>query len=212
MRRRRGALPRSIVLPPALRRHRATIAVAFVTLSLLLGERALRGPAGGSDLSRYHDRSFRVLKVVDGDTVDLDEPDAGKPFTRVRLWGVDSPELTGENGPMHFAGEAKAFAEQSLLDRRVYIVLAPQDTRDRYGRLLAFVQAERGATMFNELLVEQGFAYADPRFDHPYKDRFMALEKRARGEGAGLWATVMPKNMPPWRQRHERRLTQSSTP
>lgn len=208
----RRALPRSVVLPPALRRHRATIVAILSIAALLAGERAFRGPATGSDMTRYHDKSFRVVKVVDGDTLDLDAPDGEQVFTRVRLWGVDTPELRGENGPMHFGSEARDFAERTLMGRELHVVLDSRDTRDKYGRLLAFVQLERGGTMFNELLVEQGYAYADPRFDHPYKERFSALEARARRGKAGLWAELTPSDMPPWRQRYDLRLAGKKEP
>jgi endonuclease YncB( thermonuclease family) len=179
------------------------MAAVFVILSLLIGERALRGPAAGSDLSRYHDRTFRVVKVVDGDTVDLDAPDANKPTTRVRLWGVDTPELTSENGPCYYAREASDFTQRNLLNREVHVVLAPQDTRDRYGRLLAFLELERGGTLFNETLIEQGFAYADPRFEHPYKSRFGDVERRAQKADIGLWAGVKQADLPAWKRRLE---------
>ena len=42
-------------------------------------------------------------------------------------------------------------------------------------------------TMLNALLVEQGYAYADTRFDHIYKQRFIELENLARRKGYGLW-------------------------
>ena len=57
--------------------------------------------------------------------------------------------------------------------------------------------------MFNETLIEQGYAYADPRFKHPYRDRFKTLDKRARKAGLGLWANLTPEDMPNWKQRFE---------
>jgi micrococcal nuclease len=181
-------------------------------VGLLAGERAFRGPSGGSDFARYHDKRFHVAKIVDGDTLDLAVPDGDHLVTRVRLWGVDTPEIGGDNGPAHFGPEARDFARRTLLGREVHVVLTAEDTRDKYGRLLAFLQLDRGGIMFNELLIEQGFAYADPRFDHPYKERFTALEKRARREGLGLWAQLNPADMPAWRQRFEQRLTRSDPP
>ncbi len=204
MRRRRPPLPDSIVLPGPLRRYRMRIVAVIVVLAVLAGERVLRSGATGSDMSRYHDRAFRVVKVVDGDTIDLDAPDGNKPFTRVRLWGVDAPEVAhGADTAMHYGVAARNFAEESLLNAEVHVVLVPLDTRDKYGRLLAFVEPQRGGVMFNELLIERGYAYADPRFDHPYKERFTAMEKRARKQGVGLWADLKPSHMPAWRQRKE---------
>ncbi len=85
-------------------------------------------------------------------------------------------------------------------------MLAPHDTRGKYGRLLAYIQIERGGKMFNEMLLRQGFAYADPRFDHPYRQAFLDIEGRARRSATGLWAEVGSEQMPSWRQRRAARI------
>ena len=159
------------------------------------------------DLARYHDRTFPVVHVVDGDTLDIGTPDRanGKQKTRVRLWGVDSPEVAhGGNKTMHFGPQATVFAKETLEGRDVQVVLSPRQTRDKFGRLLAYVFLERGGPMFNEMLIEQGFAYADPRFDHHYEERFAGAERRARKEKLGLWEEVKVADMPKWRQKRER--------
>ncbi len=110
----------------------------------------------------------------------------------------------GGGSDIHFGPEASAFARGTLEDRSVHIVLAPQRTRGKYGRLLAYVFLERGGRMFNEMLLEEGYAYADLRFDHPYFEQFKAIDKRARRAGAGLWQDVTLEQMPKWKQRFER--------
>ncbi len=106
---------------------------------------------------------------------------------------------------MHFATEAKRFAERTLAGRSVQIVLSPKRTRGKYGRLLAYVFLRRDGRMFNEMLLADGYAYADLRFDHHYFKRFGTIEKRARKADVGLWADVTLGRMPPWKQRFERR-------
>lgn len=196
----------------------------WLLLLLLLAvlDHAGRLGSRGDDRTRYHDRVFRVVEVIDGDTFDIDAPDGRRPHTRVRLWGVDSPE---RHGPMHFGPEASDFARQTLLGRRVRIILGPGRTRDndRYDRLLAYaylVDPEPGpgttlrsdppdrsrgpdGPMFNEMLISTGHAYADPRFDHPWAERFADLEERARRDRVGLWREVRPEQFPPWKQRME---------
>lgn len=183
-----------------------TVATAIIAVAVLIVcERTTQGPIQGGDRSRYHDRTYRVVHVVDGDTLDIDAPDSDKSKTRIRLWGVDTPELARGGRPeMYFAIEAREFARQTLLDKTVNVVLAPEKTRDRYGRLLAYVFCERGGRMFNEMLIEEGYAYADPRFPHPYKKQFQSAEKRARKNGVGLWSGLNVEQMPAWRQRFER--------
>ena len=206
--RRRPTLPRSIIFATSWRRRVfSTVVVAGIALALVCSRSADR-PVRGNDQARYHDRSFRVVNVVDGDTFDLDVPDARKRVTRVRLWGVDTPEVGhGREASMHFGSEAAAFARETLVGRDVHVVLSPKRTRGKYGRLLGYVFLQRGGRMFNEMLLEEGYAYADLRFDHHYYKRFQKIEKEARKTGIGLWANVTFDKMPAWKQRFERKAT-----
>jgi len=210
-RRSRLPVPASILLPPRWHRHATALLTILAAAALIVCERTARAPVLGGDRTRYHDRTFRVIHVVDGDTIDLDAPDADKPKTRIRLWGVDTPEIAhGDQPEMYFGREAKEFAQRTLSGKEVNIVLAPQRTRDKYGRLLAYVFCERGGPMFNETLLEEGYAYADLRFDHSYKNQFETIEKRARKAGVGLWTGVTPEQMPAWKQRFERKAAEAS--
>jgi len=211
---KRPPVPASILLPSRWRRNATAITAIVVAAALIVCERTVQGPIQGGDRSRYHDRTFRVVYVVDGDTLDIDAPDADKPVgrrdqggsvrTRIRLWGVDTPELARNGRPeMHFAKAAKEFAEQTLRGKEVNVVLAPEKTRDKYGRLLAYIFCERGGRMFNEMLIEEGYAYADPRFTHPYKKQFESTENRARKNGVGLWSGLTLDQMPAWKQRRQ---------
>ncbi|MCH7591189.1 MAG: thermonuclease family protein [Planctomycetes bacterium] len=205
----RPRIPDSIVLPPLWRRHASTLLVLALVASGVVCARSVDrsgvAPTPGGDTARYHDQTFRVARVVDGDTLDIEAADRDKSVTRIRLWGVDTPEVAGtRGGRMHFGPEASEFAKQTLTDRDVHIVLSPKRTRGKYGRLLAYVFMSRGGRMFNEMLLEGGYAYADLRFDHHYIDRFKRIEKHARRSGAGLWADVTLEKMPAWRQRFEK--------
>ncbi len=211
--RARRKLPDSITMPSRFRRNRGFFLAVLLIAAVVVCDRTRtrvatpppRNVAVNADFFRYHGRTFSVARVVDGDTLDIDAPDAGKPTTRIRLWGVDTPETgLGRTVEMFFGPEASAFAKSTLEGKRVHVVLSPRRTRGKYSRLLAYVFLERGGTMFNELLLEEGYAYADRRFPHHYKQQFEAIEKRARREGAGLWGSVEIDDMPPWRQRFER--------
>ncbi len=170
-------------------------------------------PAAVVDWNRYHDKSFAVTKVVDGDTIDIDVLDSGSATTRIRLWGVDTPELAHFGKPvMHFGPEAAAFAKETLTGRSVHIVLSPKQTRGKFGRLLAYVYLERSGRMFNEMLLEQGYAYADLRFPHHYADQFAAADRRARRAGIGLWANITLEKMPAWKQRFEKKQSEKRKP
>ena len=205
MPRRRPPIPKSIELPSAWRVRVLPLAIAVLLIVLVVCRRSPPAPTPGGDYARYHDHTFRVARVVDGDTLDVEAPDNDKPVTRIRLWGVDAPEIGHHGRPvMHFGPEAKDFTERTLSGRDVHIVLSPKRTRGKYGRLLAYVYLQRAGRMFNEMLLEEGYAYADLRFPHHYDDQFEASEMRARRSGAGLWADVTLDKMPAWKQRFER--------
>ena len=188
----------------------ATVGLVILLAAVVVCERVTGPPVLLDDDTRYHDRSFRVSRVVDGDTLDIEAPDRDRSVTRIRLWGVDTPEVAqGGRSDMHFGPEASAFARRTLEGRTVHVVLVPQRTRGKYGRLLAYVFLDRGGRMFNEMLLEDGYAYADLRFKHPYFKQFKAIEKRARKSGVGLWKNVTLEQMPQWKQRFERPRTES---
>ena len=168
---------------------------------------------GSLDRQRYDGKDFTVTKVVDGDTLDIDvaDPVGGQPTTRVRLWGVDTPETKHPKlDVMYFGPEAAAFARQHVLGKRITLRLEPfQSTRGKYGRLLAYVyfSAEEdppsAAWMLNEQLINQGYGYADERFDHMLRERFIQLQKHAQKRARGLWAEATPEQFPQWyRSRH----------
>ena len=104
---------------------------------------------------------------------------------------------------MYYGPQASAFAKSFVGGKQIRIVLAPTQTRGKYGRLLAYVYPADGDTMLNEELITHGFGYADTRFEHVWRTRFLDLEKRARKNGVGLWAEVTLEQMPEWRQRYE---------
>ena len=205
--RRQPALPSSVRITS---RHRLLRALPLSLCGVaVLCVRSCHPTDQRNDRDRYHDRTFRVARVIDGDTLDIDVADGTRATTRIRLWGVDCPEV-GHHGKenMHFGPEATAFARKALEGRDVLVILSPKQTRGKYGRLLAYVYLKRGGPMFNEMLIEQGFAYADLRFKHHYYRAFKSIEKRARRDSMGLWADASLEKMPPWKQRFERPKTE----
>ncbi|MDP6633348.1 MAG: thermonuclease family protein [Phycisphaerae bacterium] len=158
-----------------------------------------------SDLRTYHNKSFEVTYVVDGDTLDVGAGDKvrGKDVTRIRLWGVDTPETVKPDTPeQHFGREASAFTKDTCMGKTVRLELvANRNTRDKYGRLLAYVLtpstgADGNPTCLNAELISQGYGYCDPRYAHPRKTEFRALQQQARGNKLGLWAGVSDKDLP----------------
>ena len=183
----------------ALRRALSLAAVALVAGLLVLGDRAgTFGRAPGPDAETYDGGTFRVIHVVDGDTLDVDTPDAlnRRHATRIRLWGVDTPETVKPQTPVqHFGPEAAAFVKRSCSGKEVRLELVKARTRDKYKRLLAYVYLPGGKGL-NAELIAQGLGYADPRYDHPRLAEFKRLQHQARRDRRGLWKDVSPTDLP----------------
>lgn len=147
---------------------------------------------GGADGTRYDRRVFRVAAVIDGDTLDLAVPDGRSATTRVRLWGIDTPELARDGRPAQPGAEAaRRRADELAFDQSVTIHLQAHRLRGGYGRLLAYVVLPDG-TVLNERLLSEGLARADDRWPHREVERYDRLEEQARREGRGLWFTPPP--------------------
>ncbi len=155
-----------------------------------------------TDRGKYHLNTFTVTKVVDGDTLDIDIPDAKYSTTRIRLLGVDTPETEHPRyGRMYFGPEAADFVTAIAMQKKVTVIidrLSP--TRDRYNRLLAYIKLADDKIL-NKEIIRNGFGYADLRFPHSdfrsYKDAmFQAVEQKT-----GLWKNVKKDQLPNWLQK-----------
>ena len=158
--------------------------------------------AKANDFQKYHTKTFAVVKVVDGDTIDIDIPDGQYENTRIRLWGIDTPETKNPNvGVMYFGPEAAEFAKKVVLGKPVTVYLDEgNNTRGKYGRLLAYVKLPNDGFL-NEVLLTEGYAYADVRFRHSLYNKYKQLDASARSLKKGLWEKVTREQLPEWLQR-----------
>ncbi len=161
------------------------------------------------DFQKYHTKTFTVINVVDGDTIDVHVPGGKYERTRVRLWGIDAPETeSDESGVMYFGPQAVEFTTKLTLGKPVTVYLdAGNRTRDKYDRLLAYVQLPDGRFL-NEVLLAEGFAYADLRFSHSFYNKYEQLESGARSGEKGLWQKVTREQLPEWLQSQRPTLLQ----
>jgi len=171
--------------------------IALLLAALALVDRAgLLGRPQRSDRQRYDGKTFRVVHVVDGDTLDIDCPDGSRPKTRVRLLGVDTPETVKPDAPVqHFGPEATTFVRRQVLGKLVTIALPEPRTRDRYGRLVGYVILPDGRNL-SELIIAEGYGYADPRFAHPLSRQFWRDQRQAIKHRRGLWRDVREDDLP----------------
>jgi micrococcal nuclease len=154
------------------------------------------------DFQKYHNKTFTVINVVDGDTIDIDIPDGQYEHTRIRLWGIDTPETKNPNvGVMYFGPEAAEFARKLVLGKPATVYLDEGNkTRGKYGRLLAYVKIPNDGFL-NEVLLTEGYAYADVRFRHSLYNKYKQLDASARSLKKGLWKNVTREQLPEWLQR-----------
>jgi len=126
----------------------------------------------------------RVAAVVDGDTLDLANGE------QVRLIGIDAPE----RGACGYA-EATQALEALVLDKAVGLASGAVDDRDRYGRLLRYVDVDGVDAGF--ALVQAGLAIS--RYDsrdgygpHPREARYIAADTPAQTSRALRQTTRAP--------------------
>ena len=105
----------------------------------------------------------KVIKVVDGDTVDVDI-DLGFGVTltdeRVRIMGIDTPESRTRDKVEKKFGLASKAKLKSLLGKtgvlKTQVNKNGEDMKGKFGRILGDFQV--GAKMVTEILCEEGFA------------------------------------------------------
>jgi micrococcal nuclease len=132
--------------------------------------------------------SATVLKVVDGDTIDIRDDIRGR--LRVRVLGIDTPETKKPGFTVGCWGpEATEFARSTMVGQRVALIPDPtQDRTDRYGRTLAYLVKADGWDYSVEA-ARAGAAQSYVYGDNPVM-RYGAIEaaqSEARQAQVGLW-------------------------
>jgi len=160
--------------------------VAFVILVMLLGihlENKIKENLNKIDFSKVEKvevikednvNSSRetavVLRVVDGDTIELSDK------RKVRYIGVNAPEMTDKRAEiLCFAKMAKA-ENQKLVEGKTIEMEKDVSETDKYDRLLRYVWIDN--QMVNETLIKEGLAKtATYPPDVKYKQLFLDAEK-----------------------------------
>lgn len=149
-------------------------------LSLLAMLLLAAAPAAAAELTGV------VVRVVDGDTIHVRLPDR---VEKVRYIGVNTPEIHHPTRGREPGGEEALRVNEDLVSGRLVRLELDVQSRDRYGRLLAYVWV--GDLMVNAELVRRGFAQTmtvPPNVRH--QGLFLRLEREARALGRGLWRTT----------------------
>jgi micrococcal nuclease len=126
---------------------------------------------------------FFCIRVIDGDTIVVETADTQE---KVRLIGVDTPETVHPSKPVEYFGkEASEFTHKKVEGKRVRLEYDWR-SRDKYGRLLAYVYIEDG-TFLNAEIIRKGYGFAYTRYPFKYLEDFRRYEKEARRNNRGLW-------------------------
>ena len=115
---------------------------------------------------------------------------AGEQSFRIRLSGIDSPEL---NQP--FSNDARSFTAELALGTTVTVI---EEKMDRYGRLVAWVVLADGRNLNHET-VAAGFAWWYRQLS-PGNRILAKLESDANKKSRGLWAAAEPTAPWEWRK------------
>ncbi len=132
-----------------------------------------------------------VTRVIDGDTVTLTTREGTK--LRVRLYGIDAPEVRHEKiAGQPFGNEARSALKALVLGRGVTVEIVDIDA---HRRMVGIVH--RSGMDINLEMVRSGYAWAYRRYlSAPYASRYLDAEREARGKRLGLWKDANPD--PPW--------------
>jgi micrococcal nuclease len=165
-----------------VRMRRLAVLVAAVAAISLAGWRLGTARSGGDS------PTVRVIAVIDGDTLDVTW---GSRRERVRLLGVDTPETVDPRRPVGCYGpEASAFTHRRLQGRAVRLRFDRQ-RRDRFGRLLAYLEVD--GRRFNDELLAGGYAKVLVIPPNGRHGRTMLDEElEARSARRGLWGACSP--------------------
>lgn len=124
--------------------------------------------------------SGKVIRVSDGDTILIQ---SGSQKIRVRMYGIDAPELKQKYGE-----ESKKYLEKRIMDKNVDIKVINQD---QYGRKVGKVFYKNKD--INLEMIETGNAWFyeyHAKREKEYRKAF----KNAQEQKLGLWKEKNPQN------------------
>lgn len=129
-----------------------------------------------------HGELVRVVKVIDGDTIELENGE------RLRYIGIDAPEKNDPRKPVQCFAQEATEKNRELVEGELIKFYKDVSERDKYQRLLGYVYREDGLFV-NLELVRQGYAFSYPYSpDISKQDEFREVEREAREKERGLWS------------------------
>ena len=109
-----------------------------------------------------YEYNAKVLRVVDGDTIDalIDVGFSTFKKERVRLYGINTPESRTRDLKEKKLGIAATERLKALLEAcdNKCVVKTELDKKGKYGRILGVIHSPNKKKNFNKMLVSEGHA------------------------------------------------------
>ena len=122
--------------------------------------------------------------VLDGDTIEL------SGIERVRLVGIDCPELHEPHGPI-VADAVREWVEGRLVRLSFDPATVLSGHRDPFGRTLAYVWLTSGH-LLNHEIVRLGYGAVDLRYPCLWTPSLLEAAREACRERRGIWQPGSP--------------------
>lgn len=124
---------------------------------------------------------FKVVKVVDGDTITLDD---GRT---IRYIGIDTPETVDPRQPVQCYGKEASDKNKELVEGKEVRLAKDVSEYDKYKRTLSYIYV--GDIFVNDYLVRNGYAKSSSYPpDVKHQDQFKQAEQEARANKRGMWS------------------------
>ncbi len=172
--------------------RRLLVILPLLLLAVHSGENRVEGKG-------WDESSAIVCRVNDGDTVTAL---VGNRYERIRLIGIDAPEM----GQEPWGEIAKRHLRTMIISTsRTVRIEYDIETRDKYGRLLAYLRMKNGK-LVNSVMLREGYAVLftfPPNVRH--NGAFIEAEREARSRKLGIWSQKGLKQKPvDYRRSHPR--------
>ncbi|MBI5356803.1 thermonuclease family protein [Candidatus Collierbacteria bacterium] len=167
----------------------------FIGGILLVSPIFLISPVSPIPPSDSIDNQPRVSRVIDGDTIELENGE------KVRYIGIDTPETLDPRKPVQCFGKNAAAKNKELVEGKPVWLVKDISDKDKYGRLLRYVYlgdpAQESSVFVNLELVKLGFAHSSSYPpDIKYQNLFIEAEREARQAELGLWSSCPAERDP----------------
>jgi endonuclease YncB( thermonuclease family) len=147
-----------------------------------VGAATIAATAGNSDPVESKPSKVQAVTTIDGDTFRL-----VKNGKRIRVIGVDTPEMSGGpgGGPECGAQLATDYSRQFAANGVRLSKSSETPGKDKYGRLLRYVKSSNGKKDLGKQLLKQGLAVPaydglgpGPGENHAQRDRYHEIAEK----------------------------------